>query len=243
LPIFVFMKKVLLLLTFSTLILSLQGQHPLVGTWEMISISGINADGQNFFLDTSTVKETKIITASNYILIARDKENGSWLFNRCYVGSAKIDGNQYFETPLLSSLRIFENVTTDFRWKLEGDRFIQSGTITRPDGKTIILKEFIFRRITDVSANGNASFTGTWQLIDQNGRKGFLIITPTHWMGILKSRDQFEKAFGGHHKITGNSAELFMDYTSGSGLKEKKSVQLKGGKLHLDDFVFEKTFE
>jgi hypothetical protein len=236
------MKKVLLLLTFSMLMLPLQGQHPLVGTWEMISISGINADGQNFFLDTSTVKETKIITPSHYILIARDKENGSWLFNRCYVGLAKIDGNQYFETPLLSSLRIFENVATDFRWKVERDLFIQSGTITRPDGKQIILKEFIFRRINNVNVKGKSSFTGTWQLIDENGRKGFLIITPTHWMGILNIRDQFEKAFGGHHKIIGDSAELVMDYTSGAQPKETKLVQLKAGKLHLDNFVFEKEF-
>ena len=30
-------------------------QHPLVGTWEMVSIAGANVDGEKFKLDSATV--------------------------------------------------------------------------------------------------------------------------------------------------------------------------------------------
>ena len=122
------------------------GQHPLTGTWEMVSISGVNADGATFNLDTTTIRETKIITPTHYILIARDNENGDWKFNRCYAVTTKVDGGRYYEFPLISSEQIFQNVKTDFTWKVNENKFIQSGTIIRPDGKKIILDEFIFKR-------------------------------------------------------------------------------------------------
>lgn len=123
------MKKVFLFLAFSIALgYELYAQHPLEGTWEMVSIKGINADGEKFYLDTTSVRETKIITGTHYMLLARDKEGNRWTFNRCYAGTVKMDGNKYYEYPIMSSLRIFENVTTDFQWKVEKDRFIQTGT-------------------------------------------------------------------------------------------------------------------
>ena len=64
------------------LALSAVAQHPLVGTWNMISVKGIDADGNRFFLDTTSVKETKIITPTHYMLIAWDVESDSLIFNR-----------------------------------------------------------------------------------------------------------------------------------------------------------------
>lgn len=75
-------------------------QHPLVGTWEMTSIAGVNVDGQKFKLDSTTIRETKLITPTHYFLIAMDNEDGNWKFNRCYFGSVKIDGGKYFEIPI-----------------------------------------------------------------------------------------------------------------------------------------------
>ena len=52
---------------FCSLALSAVAQHPLVGTWNMISVKGVDADGKRFFLDTTSVKETKIITPTHYM--------------------------------------------------------------------------------------------------------------------------------------------------------------------------------
>ena len=71
------------------------GQHPLFGTWELVSIKGINAAGERFSADTSTIREVKIITPTHYMLIADDVENDSLVFNRCYFGTIRIDGDKY----------------------------------------------------------------------------------------------------------------------------------------------------
>lgn len=114
------------------------GQHPLVGTWEMISVKGISADGEPFFFDTTSVRETKIITPTHYMLIAWDVDEDSLMFNRTMAGQVSLDGNKYIEVPTQASVQIFENVQVDFFWKLEGNLFTQSGTIIRPDGKADI---------------------------------------------------------------------------------------------------------
>jgi hypothetical protein len=207
----------LLILLWSTL--PVFAQHPLEGTWEMVSISGKNADGENFYLDSSTVRETKIITPTHYMLNARDKVNNAWIFNRCYAGTTKMDAHNYFESPLLSSLRIFENVTTDFTWKIEGDRFIQSGTITRPDGKKIILDEFIFRRSPEKNNGLSKNYVGTWKLTGTS-EEGMLIITPTHWMTIIKNGEKLIEASGGTFRKTGSAAYFIPAYSSTGNLKE-----------------------
>ena len=129
------MKKISLLLVFFLLTCApLFAQHPLIGTWEMVTIKGINANGEKFSSDTSAIREIKIITPTHYMLIAQDVEGDSLVFNRCYAGTVKIDGEGYIEIPIVSSVPIFDNVKTDFKWKVVGDRFIQSGTLIRPDG-------------------------------------------------------------------------------------------------------------
>ncbi|HEY9490134.1 MAG TPA: hypothetical protein VIQ51_17480, partial [Chryseosolibacter sp.] len=52
-------------------------QHPLIGTWEMISVKGLDADGAPFFMDTTLARETKIITPTHYMLIAWDVDKDS----------------------------------------------------------------------------------------------------------------------------------------------------------------------
>ncbi|HET9486061.1 MAG TPA: hypothetical protein VFO54_01430, partial [Chryseosolibacter sp.] len=115
-------------------------QHALVGTWEMLSGKGINADGEPFSIDTTTVKETKIITPTHYMLIAWDVDKDSLMFNRTMAGEVRLEDDKYIEIPTQASVQIFENVKADFTWKLDGDIFTQSGTIVRPDGKTVVLE-------------------------------------------------------------------------------------------------------
>jgi hypothetical protein len=212
------------------------GQHQLTGTWEMVSIEGVNVDGEKFKLDTTTIRETKIITPTHYILIARDNENGNWKFNRCYSGQTKVDGSKYYEIPLLSSQPIFENVTTDFDWKIDGNNFIQSGSVTRPDGKTIILDKFVFRR-SEIPPVSDQKFVGSWQA-ENTGVKSLLIITPTHWMFIEKQDEKFSKALGGVYNVKGKNAEFTVLY--GSENEKRTSAEMKGQKINFNNVTYSK---
>ena len=216
---------------FAFLLLSvgrLFAQHPLTGTWEMISIKGVNAAGEKFFNDTATVREIKIITPTHYILIAQDVENDSLVFNRCYAGTIRLDGDKYVEEPTLSSAGIFDNVKTDYTWKVQGDKFIQSGTFTRPDGKKITLDEMVFRKVkTQQSYDANPT-NGAWELLTSSytnvdgSKESYTnetaeclnVITPTHWMYISCRDKKFESAMGGTYTIKGNKYYPTLDYRS-----------------------------
>jgi hypothetical protein len=179
----------------------------------MVSIKGVNAEGEKFSDDTSHIREVKIITPTHYMLIAHDVEGDSLVFNRCYAGTVQVQGNKFIETPTLSSVSIYENVKTDFTWRIEGDKFIQSGTFTRPDGKKIILEELIFRRIKTAQSYPNNPTNGTWKLLssdyttvdgashsatDENV-DALQIITATHWMYVSNRDKKFEHAMGGSY--------------------------------------------
>ncbi|HEX5171514.1 MAG TPA: hypothetical protein VFW11_20190 [Cyclobacteriaceae bacterium] len=211
-------------------------QHPLIGTWEMVSIEGVNAEGEKFKLDSTTTGEAKIITPTHYILIAMDKEDGKWTFNRSYFGKIKIDGSKYVEIPMMSSEPIYENVKTDFDWKIRGNEFIQSGFITRPDGKTVILDKFLFRR-SGIPPLSDQKFVGTWQA-EHAGVKSFFILTPTHWMVIEKQLEKFSKALGGVYTVKGNLAELSVLY--GTENDKSMTAELKGQHIIFNNLSYSK---
>lgn len=204
------------------------GQHPLTGTWEMISVKGIGADGEPFFYDTTSVRETKIITPIHYMLIAWDVDKDSLIFNRTMAGQVNIDGNKYIEIPTQASVQIFDNVKADFFWKLEGDLFTQSGTIVRPDGRKVILEELIFKRVTNVKSVSDNPAIGTWRQVSGNydtaeGKKvssfgesdeGLLLVTPTHWMRMDHRNQKFESALYGTYTMDGDTVENNIVYSS-----------------------------
>jgi hypothetical protein len=210
----------------------LAAQHPLVGTWEMISGRGISAEGKKFSIDTTTRREIKVITPTHYMLIAQDVQGDSLVFNRSYAGEFKLVGNQYHETPLLASLQIFKDVKTDFTWKLEGDIFTQSGSITRPDGKKVILEALEFRRVKPAVEIANSLVVGTWSPRTQitagtegkNDSARLQLITPTHWMQISTVNGKFEYAAGGTYTLHGNVMSMKTDYSS---LQTPGKVNLK----------------
>lgn len=228
-----------------------QQQHPLVGTWEMVHIKGIDAEGEKFYIDTKTAREIKIITPTHYMLIAHDVEGDSLIFNRSYAGTVEIKGESYIETPLYSSLPIFENVKADFTWKLEGERFIQSGLIVRPDGKKVILEELVFARVKSIRSSPKNPAIGTWNqltstFINPDGTKGthandthirFQIITPTHWMRLSLKDGKFEHTMGGAYMLKGGKNYSTIDFASfplPTPLKAELTEEVKDGKLYQD---------
>jgi hypothetical protein len=244
------MKVHLLLLLILTINCRALAQHPLVGTWEMISIKGINAAGERFATDSSSAKEIKIITATHYMLVAYDLEGDSLVFNRCYAGTVHIEGNKYKEIPLLSSAPIFDNVKTDYMWKVHGDTFSQSGTFTRPDGKKIILDELLFRRAKTSQSYPENSINGAWKLISSNyttadGVKHsdtnesvncLQLITPTHWMYVSSRDKKFEHVMGGSYRMQGEKIYPELTYASfpkNLWGKTEMTAEVEGTMLHI----------
>jgi len=235
-------------------VIQISAQHPLVGTWEMVSIKGINVEGEKFSLDTTSIRETKIITPTHYMLIAQDVSGDSLVFNRCYAGAVRMEGNKYFEFPLQASVQIFDNVKTDFTWKVEGDNFIQSGTFIRPDGKKIVLDAMVFRRVKSAHAYPANPAIGTWSQLSSSytnfdGTKDshtsetttrFQVITPTHWMRISHRDKKFEHAMGGSYTMMGGKTYPGLDYASfpiALTGKTEMTERVKGDKLYVSGIV------
>ena len=264
------MKALRILLALYLLVsIPLCAQHPLVGTWEMISIKGISASGEKFSNDTSTIREVKVITPTHYMLIAQDVEGDSLVFNRCYAGAVQLEGNKYNEIPMLSSLPIFENVKTDYTWKVVGDRFIQSGTLVRPDGKKVVLEEMVFQRVNTEQAYPNNPSNGTWKLLSSNYTTAegtrhadtnesvtcLQFITPTHWMYISSRDKKFEHAMGGAYRIVEDKYYLHLDYasfpknlwgkTEATEIVDGDTLRIKGVSIFPDGkkFSWEDLFE
>ena len=214
----------------------------------MVSIKGIGANGEKFSLDTTTNREIKIITATHYMLIAHDVENDSLVFNRCYAGSILIDGKKYIEVPMLASVPIFDNVKTDFTWKVVGDKFIQAGTLIRPDGKQVVLEELVFRRVKTSAAYPKNPANGTWKLLTStytttDGQNhsdaagavtAYQLITPTHWMYASSRDKKFEHVMGGTYALKGDKYTLNLDFASfpkSQWGKTEMTVKQQGDKL------------
>ncbi|MDQ3289740.1 MAG: hypothetical protein M3Q05_00465, partial [Bacteroidota bacterium] len=191
-------------------------QNPLVGTWEVVSLNCTDTNGLKITGDGSQFKETKIITPTHYFLITHRMQGDSLVFDKAIAGTVRVEGNKYIETPLYFSQEGMDKAKTDFTYKLEGDKFIQSGTITYPDGKVASCKELVFQKVKGENQKNPA--IGTWNnlsstSVDSKGQKTshtnathirFHTITPTHWMRISYKEDKFEHAMGGTYRMEGN---------------------------------------
>lgn len=223
-------------------------QHPLVGTWEMISVKGIDADGDPFFDDTSTVRETKIITPTHYMLIAWDVDNDSLTFNRTMAGQVRLENEKYIEIPTHASVQIFENVEANFTWKLEGDVFTQSGTIRRPDGKVVVLEALVFKRVKNSDARKNNPAIGTWRQVAASyttpegknqstlnpGDTRLLVVTPTHWMRMDLKNKKFDGVqYGTYTSQADNivSQMEFSTYPFKKGERHQFTQKVTGNRL------------
>jgi hypothetical protein len=200
--------------------MQLVAQHPLVGTWEMVSMKGTDKDGKKFSVNTSMMRETKIITPTHYMLINHQVKGDSVIFDRCHAGTARVEGNKYIETPLLASWDSLSNdVKTDFAWNVMGDKFIQSGVISYPDGTKATLEALVFQKVKAAPASiKNNPMVGTWDQLSSSftlpdGTKGshtnathtrFYVITPTHWMMIGHGDKKFQNSMGGPYQVKGH---------------------------------------
>jgi hypothetical protein len=229
------------LVTFLLLCISIQllAQHnPLVGTWQVVSIKATDSDGKKMSLDGSQFKETKIITPTHYVLITHMKQGETMVFDKAMAGTVRVEGNMYIETPEYVSDPVLALEKTNFTYKLEGDKFIQSGTFTTADGKTGTIEELVFQKVKTGKANPNSPFIGSWKLIsaaNQTDASGFEVDTPTHWLGVYFKGKTFDAARGGTFIIQpGNKAKYTTEFYSNPDEKgdvADVSYQFNGDKV------------
>lgn len=203
-------------------------QLPIVGTWELVSMKGTNFAGQPTFVDASMQKVIKIITPTHYMLIAHDVKGDSLVFNRSHAGEVILDGNKYIETIKRVSWEDHVPTTSVFYWKVEGDKLIKYGSITREDGKTATQERMEFKRINGTSSYSDNPGIGVWDQLSSSytladGKKGshtretatrFQIISPTHWFRIHHRNNKFESVMAGTYSMEGNTMYLAMEHAS-----------------------------
>jgi hypothetical protein len=213
------MKSILILFCLLSLALVGSAQNPLVGTWELVSLKAVDTAKNKVMLDQSAVRETKIITPTHYMFISHRVVGDSLVFERAIAGTIKVTGAKFSEIPLYVSSKDDAKVKTDFSWKVQGDKFIQSGTITFADGKQYKVEELVFQRAAASTTFPKNPSIGAWEQLAsgftfENGLKDyhnqlsairFQIITPAHFIRINLRDGNFESAFGGTYTIEGGA--------------------------------------
>jgi hypothetical protein len=194
-------------------------QNPLVGTWELASVKSIKMDSAQANDDPSALRITMLITPTHYMFISHHLIADSLVFDKAIAGTIKVTGNKFVETPIYVSDKADAKAKTDFTWKMQGDKLVQSGTIMLADGKKITVTELAYNRVKLPTAYTKNPSLGTWQQLSsgftfENGLKDyhthpavvrFRIVNPTHFMQINIRNGEFEGAAGGPYTIEGGA--------------------------------------
>ncbi|MDF9798078.1 hypothetical protein OKW21_003341 [Catalinimonas alkaloidigena] len=214
-------------------------QHPLVGTWQMISSKVIDVDGNEILQDNSNAREIKIITPTHFMFIAHDIKDDSLIFKGSIAGTVNVEGDRYIESPIYSSAEEYNHFKTNFSWQVDGDQFIQRGTITLADGSKVILKELVFQRVNSTEQYVENPSVGVWDQLSSSYTLAdgtqeshtnaiatrFQIITSTHWMRISHRNNEFENAMGGRYTLENVSEEVNLeDFAPGYGGKHTSEI-------------------
>lgn len=242
------MKSNLLTATLMLLIsLQLVAQtNPLVGTWQAVSFIGTDADGKKLTYDDSQFVETKIITPTHYALFTQMKQGDSLVFDKAMTGIVTVEGNKYIETPMYISQQQ-KGGAASFTYKLEGDKFMQSGSGTNAEGKKVSYV-ITFQKVKAPAQKNPA--IGTWNQLSSKGASAsgekwqhdntthtrLLVVNPTHFMIIAHDNKQFENAIVGSYKMQGN--KMVIDTYTHSKYPGTAQVELtprlEGAKMTVD---------
>ena len=180
---------------------------PIVGTWTETS---------------DTLREIKIISPTHVFFIVLNKD--SFLF--AGAGTYTIEGNKYTEHLQYANFDFSAMKGFTFDYNVQGDKFMQKGILTMPDGSQAPINHTFTRVKSDKAYDG--PHVGTWNQLsstytDTSGAKHshtnathirFQIVTSTHWMRISMHENKFENAMEGTYTMDGNKWKVTIDNAS-----------------------------
>lgn len=175
---------------------------------------------------TDTLREIKIISPTHVFFMVLNRDS----FLYAGAGTYTIDGNKYTEHLQYANFAVDSMKGFTFDYNVDGDKFMQKGTLTMPDNTEAQINHTFTRVKPDMPYDG--PHVGTWNQLsssytDENGNKAshtnathirFQIVTPTHWMRISTANNKFENAFGGTYIIDGGKMKFKVDYASDPAL-------------------------
>lgn len=210
----------------------------LVGTWVL-------EDKQ------AGTKEMKILTPTHFGFIVMDSKKDTLMYSG--FGTYSIENGKYVEHMDFANYERDKTKPLAFDYKVEGDKFYQTGSVTFADGRTVQLKN-IFTSVK-LPSQEIAGTVGTWKMVsfnaeseneestDDNKMKLMRIISPTHWMDIAQRVDgKFAHALGGTYttkagKITATTQMGSFPISPNERVEATK--QVAGDKLTITGIHYE----
>jgi hypothetical protein len=231
--------------------LTIFAQHPLIGTWELVSLKGTDADGKPYNWNTANLRITKIITPTHYMLMQHIVRNDSVIFNNAHAGPIQFADNKYSHTQTVSSDAATIGTKSDYTWKVKSNQLIQSGAITGADGKKTVIDELVYKRVDIPAANSKNPVIGTWNQLSSeytlfDGTKDshtspavtrFDIFTPSHWARIGHRDGKFESAAISSYILQSGKLEPTVIVASSpiyAANKYEISYRVDGSKLYVN---------
>lgn len=187
-------------------------QHDLIGTWERIN---------------DTIRSVKIIAPTHWMMYAESINENETEFMWSHGGTYTLNGNNYVENVETASWEDYEDVKTNFTFKIEGTTWYHKGTLTTADGTEVPIDE-VWKKVSTGSSYDNNPSIGVWDQLNSTysiaeGSKEshtndtatrFQIITPTHWMRISHREGKFENLMGGSYTFDGDKMYPNFEYSS-----------------------------
>jgi hypothetical protein len=196
---------------------------------------------------TDTLREIKIISPTHVFFMVFNKDS----FLYAGAGTYTVEGNKYTEHMQYANFDFSTMKGFTFDYDVQGDKFMQKGTLTMPDGSQAPINHTFTRVKSDKAYDG--AHVGTWNQLsstytDTSGTKHshtnathirFQIVTPTHWMRISMRENKFENAMEGTYTMDGNKWKVMFDNASfpASGLNVDITSRQEGNKMYWSGTV------
>lgn len=115
-----------------------EGKH--VGTWHMVTQKVTDPKGKTTKTDMNTIKQVKIITPTHWMFISENIKDGKKSFKGANGGSYSLSGTRYVEF-----LENAEDIQTDYKLEVKGNKLFMVGSLTTPEGEKYIYDEVYLR--------------------------------------------------------------------------------------------------
>lgn len=99
--------------------------HPLTGTWEMVSARYTAGDGTVSAFDASAYRSIKVLNGTHFAFITEDRDGE---FVRAGGGPYRVQSDRYIETVTYGSFDLPEG-SASFTYRVDGDTWHHSGII------------------------------------------------------------------------------------------------------------------